>query len=414
MIKKSILNKAVALVLTAGIIFTGCGKSGQDATEGSTAQGTSQEEVTTEASTEAEPALQERVCPADAEHVKIIGHAAYEKDSLWLVTSASGAEFTFRGTKAEITFNGDSTAVKVGGDKNSQARVAIYVNGERVADEMIDDLTKTITAFESDNEEEVTIKVVKLSEAANSTTGIKEIKVTSYEDIKPTEEKELYFRFIGDSITCGYGVDDEDKDHHFSTITEDATKTYAYLTAENLNADCDLFSFSGFGILSGYTSDSNTINETSTVPQYYDKLGFTYGASYKGMKPVDYDWSFEREPDVIVINLGTNDASYTKGDAEKISSYEELYVDFLKKVRGHDKNSKIVCVLGLMGSDLMGAVENAVQAYSEETGDSNVYTMEFDARKSDEGLAADWHPTYASHKRGAEKLTAYIQELLAK
>jgi hypothetical protein len=40
--------------------------------------------------------------------------------------------------------------------------------------------------------------------------------------------------------------------------------------------------------------------------------------------------------------------------------------------------------------------------------------MEFDARKSDEGLAADWHPTYASHKRGAEKLTAYIQELLAK
>lgn len=28
-------------------------------------------------------------------------------------------------------------------------------------------------------------------------------------------------RFIGDSITCGYGVDDEDRDHHFATGTEE-------------------------------------------------------------------------------------------------------------------------------------------------------------------------------------------------
>lgn len=43
--------------------------------------------------------------------------------------------------------------------------------------------------------------------------------------------------FIGDSITCGYGVDDPDKEHHFKTATEDVTKAYAYKTALALNAD---------------------------------------------------------------------------------------------------------------------------------------------------------------------------------
>ena len=61
--------------------------------------------------------------------------------------------------------------------------------------------------------------------------------------------------FIGDSITAGYGVDDEVKEHGFSTATEDVTKTYAYKTAAALQADYSIVAYSGHGIISGYTGD---------------------------------------------------------------------------------------------------------------------------------------------------------------
>ena len=50
-------------------------------------------------------------------------------------------------------------------------------------------------------------------------------------------EKPLKIEVIGDSITCGYGVDDEDENHQFTTATEDVTKAYAYKTAKALDAE---------------------------------------------------------------------------------------------------------------------------------------------------------------------------------
>ena len=79
--------------------------------------------------------------------------------------------------------------------------------------ELMEGLEKTYTVFEKETEEQCTIKIVKLSEAAQSTMGIKSIEVTSKGDITPTENKEKFIEFIGDSITCGYGVEDEVKEH---------------------------------------------------------------------------------------------------------------------------------------------------------------------------------------------------------
>ena len=50
------------------------------------------------------------------------------------------------------------------------------------------------------------------------------------------EEKDIKIEFIGDSITCGYGIDEMNEKGYFSTATENFTKSYAYITAENLGA----------------------------------------------------------------------------------------------------------------------------------------------------------------------------------
>ncbi len=342
------------------------------------------------------------------ENVKPLGRTYFDGEKRYCALSGSGAEFTFNGTKCSVVVTGDANAMSPTAADN-QARVAVYVNGERVVDDMVDNIQEVYDVFESDTPQDVTVSVVKLSESPMSTIGIKEIRATGSK-IAPTPNKDMLIEFIGDSITCGYGVDDPDKDHNFSTKTEDVTKAYAYRTAEALNADYSMVSFSGYGIISGYTNDKKV--EAQTVPQFYTKLGYSWAAN-GSFVPANVDWDFsKRQPDVIVVNLGTNDDSYTKTDSERQQEYCDAYVEFIKKIRENNPDAKILCTLGIMGDRLFDYVQLAVYNYTEETGDSNVSAMKFDVQLPDDGYSADWHPSITTHEKAAEKLTAEIKNLL--
>lgn len=342
------------------------------------------------------------------EFVRTIGRTQLAKDSLWLVHSGTGCEFSFTGTSATIKIKPDSSFMT----KTNQARIAIYVNGERVIDDMVDKMEEVYTVFESETAKECTVRVVKLTEAAHSTFGISAIEATCIGNIKPTENKDRFLEFIGDSITCGYGVDDLDSSHHFSTTTEDATKTYAYKTAEKLGADYSLVSLSGYGIISGYSGNGEKVPE-QTIPQYYDKMGNTGGTYLGEFVAQETEWDFSKcQPDAIVINLGTNDNSYVKNTGAKKEEFVLAYVEFLKQVREKNPNATVFCTLGIMGAELYPCIEDAAELYSEETGDSNIYTMKFAAQSMADGIAADWHPSEKTHEKAAEKLSAYIKEVM--
>lgn len=342
------------------------------------------------------------------DNVKLLGRTYQVNDTLWLAYSGSGIEFEVTGKAASIVLYGDSTAINAAADDGC-ARFAVYVDGEQITDEMMNVGAKNITLFEGEEERTAVVRLIKLSETANSTLGVHAINVEEGA-ISPTEQKEIYIEFVGDSITCGYGVDDENRNNHFSTTTEDVTKTYAYKTAKALNADYSMVSISGYGVISGYTGNG-TKQENQVMGKYYDKIGFSY-ANSGGFKVSDWDWDFVREPDMVVINLGTNDSSYVGSDADKMQEFVEGYIDFLKMIREKNPNAYVLCTLGLMGDSLYTAVEDAVAAYSEETGDTNLSAFHFDPIRADEGYAADWHPTEATHSRAAEELSAEISSIL--
>lgn len=342
------------------------------------------------------------------ENVKLLGRTYFDGEKLFCALSGTGAEFTFNGTKCSVTVTGDSNASNASNADN-HARIGIYVNGERVIDDMVDNALETYDVFESDTPKDVTVSIVKLSESPMSTIGIKEIKATGSK-IAPTPNKDVLIEFIGDSITCGYGIDDPYKDHSFSTKTEDVTKAYAYRTAQALNADYSMVSFSGYGIVSGYTDDKKV--EAQTVPQFYTKLGYSW-ASNGSFVPANVDWDFgRRQPDLIVVNLGTNDDSYTKTDSERKQEYCDRYVEFLKKIRANNPDAKILCTLGIMGDRLFEQVQLAADTYTKETGDSNISTMKFDVQLPADGYSADWHPSVTTHQKASEKLAAEIKSLL--
>ena len=83
--------------------------------------------------------------------VKTIGRTYLYNDTLWAAFSGAGAEFIFTGKKLEITVTGDFAST-AGNDEN-YARIAIYVDNERVVDDMLDEKEKTYKVLESEIDE---------------------------------------------------------------------------------------------------------------------------------------------------------------------------------------------------------------------------------------------------------------------
>ncbi|WP_059041925.1 hypothetical protein [Paenibacillus rubinfantis] len=73
-----------------------------------------------------------------------------------------------------------------------------------------------------------------------------------------------------------------------------------------------MVSLSGYGIISGYTENGEKLL-THLVPDYYEKVGKSEGKFDGTLVPQSLNWDFNKfVPDLIVVNLGTNDDSYTR------------------------------------------------------------------------------------------------------
>ncbi len=347
---------------------------------------------------------------------KRLGRTAYHESTgtLWCSLSGSGIDFRAFGESCVLTLVGDSNCK---GGTVSAPRYAVYADEQLIEDAQLTEERRQITVPLSSSGTH--IRLIKLSESASSSLGIQSICMTGDPArldvpslIAAEPAKAHLIEFIGDSITCGYGVDGVFGTDTFKTQNENVTKTYAYFTAQNLDADYSMVSYSGHGIISGYTSQGK-LNGTQLVPKFYAQVGHNSALLEETHRIQEDIWDFAVQPDLIVINLGTNDASYTGNDASLQKEFAAKYTEFLKKVRGKNPDAPILCTLGIMGGTLCDAIDLAVSDYTAQTGDSNVRTMRFDQQDTDaDGVAVDWHPSEATHRKAADKLTAEIRAWL--
>lgn len=349
---------------------------------------------------------------ADREHVKRMGRYHQIEDTLWLAMSGSGIGMRFTGRYLEIPVRGGYVAEHGEADGN-YARVAVYVDGVRVLDEMIDAPVKRLTVVDQDSPRTAEVQLVKLSESAMSVIGIEPLVIGEEDRLEPLEVKPHLIEFIGDSITCGYGVDDEDSSHSFATATEDATRAYACHTARLLDADYMLFSASGFGIISGYTADPQQRLAEQLIPDYYHSVGFSRDRFPGGMDPTKTAWDFSLlRPETVVINLGTNDDSFCQDTREKQQEYMMAYERFLLDVRQCNPQAEIFCVLGIMGQRLCPWMERACENYRKHTGDQRVHSLRLPEQDGTIGYVADFHPLERFHLAAAQVLAPYIRQTM--
>lgn len=347
----------------------------------------------------------------DSINTKHTGRTFMKDDTLKLIMSASGCEFTFTGKKLTLSFGCDKDALRDNRPANFP-RIGVLVDGVYKVKKVISSELESFCVIDSDTPRTADIKIVKLSEAAFSVAEVYPIEIGDEDIIAPAKEKKLKIEFIGDSITCGYGVDDSNLESEFSSCAENAAKSYAYLTASLLDADYSMFSASGYGIISGYTPDG-TRNTAEKIPPYYESFGFSYSAVDGCTKPQQIKWDFSRfVPDIVVINLGTNDNSFCLDFDERKKEFEDAYLEFLHTVRKCNPHSKILCLLGIMGPQLFPYVENAVKRFCEKTGDSSVSALELIEQDGTLGYSSKLHPSEDTHRLEADFLSRYIKNNL--
>ncbi|MDE7326706.1 MAG: GDSL family lipase [Lachnospiraceae bacterium] len=257
---------------------------------------------------------------------------------------------------------------------------------------------------------ELAIRIVKYSEVAFGAMGIRYLLVEDGAELRPLPEKKRKLEFIGDSITCGYGIEGVWNVDVFNTPQENPFKNYALRTARALDADYQLVSWSGIGLITDWIPpERDTPDETVLIPQLYPYTAYTVSERL-GIKPEEWEPS-RFLPDLVIIHLGTNDDSYTRQNAAREAVFLKAYRRLYQKVRENYGDVEIVCCLGIMVRTLCPVIAGMVEELRA-AGDVHIHYLEFEGQRKEDGIAADWHPSEITHRKAAEKLTEFCRGLL--
>ena len=343
--------------------------------------------------------LAEYICYADSEHVKICGRTLFKDNVRYLGYSCSSVEFNFHGKYAEI----ELIPEPLSSEENEYSYYSVTVNSEDVFKGLLTEKT-VFTAVDTDTAEDINIKITKLSEGCFGAVGVGYIKTIADGEIFPAEPAQKRIEFIGDSLTCGYGVNAANATERFSTSTEDGLAAYAAITAERLGMDYNIIGMNGIGVISRYTPRGEKKTEGFLMPELY-----RYTDGFRSNEIWDNN---NFVPDICVIALGANDNSYTCGIKSREEEFSEGYIDFIKQVRQANPNAYIICASGIQKSNLYEVINASVDSYKTETGDVNICSFRFNSQKDSEGYGSDYHPSAVSQKRFADELYNVITEIL--
>ncbi len=184
---------------------------------------------------------------------------------------------------------------------------------------------------------EHTFEIYHQNEAANARFGIKSVSLNG-SFLPPPENNDLYIEIIGDSISASFG--NISKDDNRAPLYQDSTRGWPFLTARALNADWSLIARTGITATAGIGFSGA---ESIAMPDIYPYLRYYSDTETK--------YNFARQPDVIVVCLGTNDMStYGNIEGNTIDVVKKGFANLLTMLRNYNPDSKIVWIYGMMTS----------------------------------------------------------------
>ena len=389
------------LVLAMLLTFLSCDR-GNDGAGGTTDAVTTPAEITTPTPTTPDPTpepeppvilgLEKKSYPIldCLDRVKIHGRGMEVNGGITADWSASGIEFT-----AEC-----EDKVSVSTKCSGMVLFSVFVDGIlQVKPAIFYPGTNTSVIASNLSNGEHTFRLVRrhMAESGNTALLAAFTGIELYGELKEKPaDRELLIEFVGDSITCGYGIGD--------TSPADGSNTYAVQTANKLDADYSVVAVSGIGVC---MSTSRHASKFVNMSESYD-----INNRYRGDTP----YTPARQADVVVVNLNTNDNAQVASLADDAlltaeSEYKAAARLLLQKIRtAHGEDVRIVWITGMMSSPYDPAKTRAdkwMKEILEELGGESAgyYTVGmFRDTSADAG-----HPNETAHTQNASRLAAFIE-----
>ena len=335
--------------------------------------------------------------------MKIQGRTLWDNEILYLGHTASYVEFYTCAQNMQIEAIGlEDTA-----EKDCYAALGVWIDGKFHKRILIERGLHLYPLFAQMEEKSKKILIMKLTEAQYDKVGIH--MLYSDEPLSPTENREHRILVYGDSISCGFAVMGENPEVPI-TRNEDASMAYPCLTARELEAELEVVARSGSGIISQYIDVSRDTPLTDwLIPEFYMETDRSLAMILGYREPILWDPN-HFIPEVIVVNLGSNDASYTRKITEREDLFLTAYRKFLKDIRANYQDVPILCICGTMITDLCDCIQKAAEQENQHLG--NIYYSRFPQVKNVDGTVGNTHPVVAGHRSIAERLAFNIREIL--
>ena len=313
---------------------------------------------------------------------KLDGRMEATADYITCDWSASGIEFTAT-CKGDVTFEVKATTKMGGGKEGCYFRAyvdgAAYLNGESPYYEVKGDSKITLKNLPDGTH---TIKLVKATGYTLANVDLKSVYLEGTVGETAPADNQLFIEFVGDSISCGWGVVGG---YNGAYTDQDATLAYPYLIASSMKADYSVVAVSGQGIIKGNPGIAG---------------GYRYASPYRSAK---VEYGFERKANVVVINADTNDAY----DNYPTETYIEALKNFIKYVREKNgENTHIVLVCNMMKINYADAIGNLVKTLG--GAESKYYYYK---AKTAEGVHTS-HPTAEENVTYASEIGGLIKSIL--
>lgn len=209
----------------------------------------------------------------------------------------------------------------------------------------------------------------------------------------------VHIEFIGDSITCGEGTTGAPGNQTWHTVYLSPVNSYMRMLTAAVKGDCHIIAEGGWGLYSDW-QDCQDHN----IPAIYERV---CALSQDGDTPYNFQW----QPDVVVINLGTNDASALQNlpDAdrhERLRTLETEAVAFLGIIRKRYPSAFLLWAYGMAEQSLSGvfryAITRARQEGMERVGFIRLTDM------NEETMGSRQHPGIECHRQAKDRILSYL------
>lgn len=286
-------------------------------------------------------------------------------------------------------------AVDVRIDDAGKNRIQVLIDGEPTRTIQLESGSRFYPiARDLPTDREHDIELVRATEALFGELTFSGIRIPEGGVLHPVRDGRRRIEIYGDSISAGFGVEAPDQTHPFSPASQNAALTYGSIAARRLDADLHVIAWSGKTL---WPDNSLLEVHHRVLPAVPDSR----------WDPAKADWS----PDVILINLGTND--FAGGNPEE-RGWVRAYIDLIAALRERHPGATIYAAVGPMLTDAYSPSKNAlttinrylarVVSHYHDAGDRRVRLLRFEPQSADDGFGAQWHPSRKTHQIMAEKL----------